>query len=171
MCEQAVEFLYTQLRDPSLWRTNVLTSFNSVISVSQRLAIPGERENVVVVGSDDSAKHLLAVFNYTAKECCVLVWTKEVVDAVTVALVETGVSAELLGGMIISVQERARDSLGVGRPDDILTSKVFVNANANNNTVRWVASRVAHNPFAQHILLILGWLEWRHLIYLNTKRN
>ena len=36
--------------------------------------------------------------------------------------------------------------------------------------------RVAYNPFAQHILLILGRLEWRrqsntHLIYVNTKRN
>ena len=104
MCEQAVEFLRIQLRDPLLWRTNMLTSFNSVISVCQKLAIPSERENVVVVGSD-IAKHLLAVFNYTAKECGVLVWTKEVVDAVTVTLGETGVSAELLRDMIISVQE------------------------------------------------------------------
>jgi hypothetical protein len=37
--------------------------------------------------------------------------------------------------------------------------KVYVNLNDNYNAVRWVLKRSAHNPFAHHLLLILGRLE------------
>ena len=171
----SVEFLRVQLSDPNLWRANMLCAFTSVISVPERLAIPGELDNVVPIGSD-STPWLLAVFNYRAKECGVIVWTEEVVRAISDALVATGVPEEMLDELIISIKELASTIVIHAIWGKRETGRLFVNMNDNYNSCRWMWKRVAHNPFAQHILLVIGRLEWSygndtHLIYVNTKRN
>ena len=150
-----VEFLRVQLSDPELWRTSVISPFTHVVSVAERLSIPGELENMVTIGSD-STPWLLGVFNYDTKECGVLVWTKEVVEGIVDALKATGVPDSLLDDMLISIKELAAVVVMHATWGLRTRGKLYLNLNDNYNACRWVLKRVAHNPFANHLLLILG---------------
>ena len=171
----SVEFVRIQLRDPELWRTSVIAPFTHVLSVAERLSIPGEKDNMVAIGSD-STPWLLGVFNMDVRECGLIVWTKEVVEAIAAALKATGVPDHMLDEMIISCKELAAVVVMHATWGRRTRGKFYVNANDNFNAVRWVDKRVAHNPFAHHLLLILGRLEFihgneTHLVYVNTLRN
>ena len=171
----SVEFLRVILSDPGLWYTHMLTPFTSVVTISERLAVPGEIDNMVVIGSD-STPWLLGVFNYQTRECGLIVWTEEVVEAMANALRETGIPESKLGEVLISVKELAAAVVMHTAWGRRTRGKLYVNLNDNFNSCRWVAKRFADNPFIHHLLLILGRLELRHgndshLIYVNTHRN
>ena len=172
---ETIEFLRIVLSDSDLWRTTVIAPFTSVVSVAERLSIPGEKENLVAIGSD-STPWLLSVFTYETKECGWIVWTKEVVEAIAEALKETGVPDHLLEEMIISIKELAAAVVMHTAWGKRTRGKFYVNLNDNFNACRWVFKRVAQNPFAAHLLFVLGMLEMvygndSHLIYVNTHRN
>ena len=92
------------------------------------------------------------------------------------ALKETGVPDHLLEEMIISIKELAAAVVMHTAWGKRTRGKFYVNLNDNFNACRWVFKRVAQNPFAAHLMFVLGMLEMvygndSHLIYVNTHRN